>query len=256
MNSVVESVPAEMESERFQDNVLPIEDLIGGGVSGVIYALDEDTVLKTATGLNFSVHDLEVERRIYERLSCHPCILRCIRVETRGLVLERLVCPLRKRLRDLRRKGEVPSDETLMKWAGQIIDGLGYIHSKDVLQADIRCHNLLLDENDDLKLCDFGGSSIDGEGATVCYERRSRHPTIQGPSIATEIFALGTTLYEMSTAEPPYPKINSATGEIQKLYAAGEFPSVEHLMLGRIIKKCWRGSYESAAEAAFDLRQV
>lgn len=247
---------ADMEPEMFLDNAPPIEALIGGGVSGVIYALDEDTVLKTATGLYSSVQDLEVERRIYERLNYHPCIVRCVGVETRGLVLERLVCSLRKRLRDLRQKGEVPSDETLMKWAGQIIDGLDYIHSKNVLQADLGCHNLLLDENDDLKLCDFGGSSIDGEKPTVCYEKRGRHPTIQGPSIATEIFALGTTLYEMSTGEPPYSKMNSGTGEIQKLYAAEEFPSIEHLMLGRIIKKCWRVSYKSAADAAFDLRQV
>ena len=245
-----------MEPDKFQDDAPPIEALIGGGISGVIYALDENTVLKTATGLEPSVQDLEVEGRIYERLGPHPCILRCIHVESRGLVLERLVCPLRKRLRDLHQQGEVPSDETLMKWAGQIIDGLGYIHSNDVLQADIGCHNLLLDKNDDLKLCDFGGASIDGEKSTVCYERRSRHPTIQGPNVATELFALGSTLYEMSTAEPPYSKIISATGEIQRLYAAGEFPSVEDLMLGKIIKKCWRGSYEGTADAAFDLRQV
>ena len=142
-----------------------------------------------------------------------------------------------------------------MRWAGQLIDGLGYIHSKGVLQADVGCHNLLLDKNDNLKLCDFAGASIDGEKATVIYKRRSRN-NILGPNIATEIFALGTTLYEMSTAEPPYSMINSATGEIQSLYAAGEFPSVEHLMLGKIIKKCWRGCYESTADIALDLRQV
>lgn len=245
-----------MEPEKCQDDLPPIETLLGGGVSGVIYALDDDTVLKTATGLYTSVHDIEVERRIYERLGFHPCILRCIRVEPRGLVLERLVCPLRKHLRDLHQKGDVPSDDHVRKWAGQIVDGLGYIHSKGVLQADIGCHNLLLDKNDDLKLCDFGGASIDGEKPTVCYERRSQHPNIEGPDVATEIFALGTTLYEMSTAKPPYSKINSATGEIQRLYAAEEFPDVEHLMLGKIVQKCWRGSYESTADIAFDLRQV
>ena len=41
------------------------------------------------------------------------------------------------------------------------------------------------------------------------------------PLVATESFALGGTLYEMSAVEPPYSGINSATGEIQSLYAAG-----------------------------------
>lgn len=71
--------------------------------------------------------------------------------------------PLRKRLRDLRQKGEVPPDEAVVRWAGQIVDGIGYIYSKDVLQADIGCHNLLLDKNGDLKLCDFGGSQLTGK---------------------------------------------------------------------------------------------
>ena len=245
-----------MQPIIFQDDTPPIETLIGGGVSGVVYALDNDTVLKTATGLHESMQDLEVEHRIYERHGLHLRILRCIRVDSRGLILERLVCPLRRRLRDLHQKGDVPSDETIMKWAAQIIDALGYVHSKEVLQADIGCHNILLDKNDDLKLCDFGGSSIDGEKSTICYEKRSQHPSIQGPNVATEIFALGTTLFEMSTAEPPYPRMNSATGEIQRLYASGTFPNVEHLMLGTIIKKCWRGSYENMADVAFDLQRV
>ena len=81
-----------MELDKFHvhdDDAPPIETIIGGGVSWVVYALDDDTVLKSATGLDGSVHDLEVERRIYERLGLHPCILQLIRVESRGLVLER-----------------------------------------------------------------------------------------------------------------------------------------------------------------------
>ena len=45
--------------------------------------------------------------RIYERLGLHPRILGCIRVESRELAVERLVRPLRKRLRDLHQKDEV-----------------------------------------------------------------------------------------------------------------------------------------------------
>ena len=112
-----------------------------------------------------------------------------------------------------------------------------------MLQASIGCHNLLLHSTGNVKFCDFGGASIDGEEPTFDYEKRSRHPTIRGPSLATEIFALGTTLYEMSTTEPPHPEVDCAT-EIQSLYTIGMFPDVDQLMLGDIISGCWQGSYE------------
>ena len=241
--------------ENVEIDLLYAMPYIGGGASGWIYALDDNNVIKVATGSNHSDQDLEIECRIYERLRGHPRILR-FRVESRGLILERLVCPLREHLLDLHRQGDIPSDETLTKWTRQILNGLWYIHSRGVLQADIGCHNLLLDKNDNLKFCDFGGSSIDGEAPTVRHERRGRHPTIEGPNLATELFALGTTLYEISTAEPPYPQLRSATGIVQNLYAAGAFPSVDHLMFGEIILKCWKGYYESTVDIAFELQDL
>ena len=57
---------------------------------------------------------------------------------------------------------------------------------------------------------------------------------IQGPNVATGVFALGTALFEVSSAEPPYySKINPTIGENRRLYAAGGFPNVERLILGK-----------------------
>ena len=238
----------------------PVESIIGGGISGVVYELDDFTVLKAASGFNLSHYDLNVERKIYERLrSCQPQILYS-KSDPRGLILERLLCPLREYLRYLHEMDQIPSDGLLLKWAGQVINGLWHIHSKGVLQANIGCHNLLLyttgdlqdvfeqDLEDklekngegDLKFCDFGGASMDGWPPTVQYERCSQHPTIQGPNLATEIFALGTALYEMSTTESPRPRVD----------LLGAFPNVSHLILGEIIYGCWQGSYESTLDIA------
>ena len=137
-------------------------------------ALDDNTVLKSTTGLDGSVQDLEAGSGL---VFIHAYY------DESAWNLED--CPLQKRLRDLHQKGDVPSDETITRWAGQLIDGLDYIYSKEVLQADVGCHNLLFEKNDDLKLCGFAGASIDGDKATVVYERRSRN-TIVGPNIATK----------------------------------------------------------------------
>ena len=236
----------------------PMRYIIGGGISGVVYALSDSRVLKAASGFNSSHEDLAIECRIYERLQTQAQILK-FWLEPQGLVLERLSCPLRTFLRDLHRQRKIASDGLLLIWARQVVNGLWHIHSKGVLQADIGCHNLLLHSTGNLKFCDFGGASIDGEEPTVDYETRSRHPTIRGPNVATEIFALGTTLYEMSATEPPHPEVDSTTDdgeEIQSLYTIGIFPNVNHLMLGDIISKCWQGSYDSTLDIAFDMQII
>lgn len=46
-----------------------------------------------------------------------------------------------------------------------MVQGLEYIHSKNILQADISSGNILLDDYDDAVICDFAGSSIDGKTA-------------------------------------------------------------------------------------------
>jgi len=175
------------------------------------------------------------------------------------LILERLTGPLRKRLRELYAEGKLPSQGLMRKWSRQAIEGLQYLHQRDILQGDIGCHNLLLDKNDDLKYCDFAGSSIDGQEAWVCYETRSQRPYAYASSqdetnIPSEIFALGTTLYEISTTRPPYSDHDEAA--ITEFFQGDIFPDVRSLELGNIILKCWRGIYATVDEVSRDLDRL
>ena len=44
----------------------------------------------------------------------------------------------------------------MKNYAKQILIGLNYLHSKNIIHQDLKAKNILLTENDTLKLADFG----------------------------------------------------------------------------------------------------
>ena len=113
-----------------------------------------------------------------------------------GLVLERGKC-LRHKLRSLE-QGEI-SIHTRLQWAREAAEGLYYIHSKDIIHADVGCHNLILDRSGHLKFIDFAGSGIDGKPALVCYEWCSYQPG-SSPDVKTDISLLVHCCLKLSQA--------------------------------------------------------
>jgi serine/threonine protein kinase len=61
-------------------------------------------------------------------------------------------------------------NETLAKYLfKQIIEGIGYIHSKNILHRDIKLENILLDDKGHIKIADFGVGKFIKPG-TVLYD--------------------------------------------------------------------------------------
>jgi len=113
---------------------------------------------------------------------------------------------------------------------------------------------MLLDARGRLKLADFAGSSIDGSDASVNYEVRSRLPGLSKPTKKSDIFALGSALYELETGSPPYS--GESYKAVQNLYKKEKFADVSMLELGPIIKKCWRQGYDSAGDVVVALDRL
>ncbi|KAI1979449.1 hypothetical protein LOZ53_000661 [Ophidiomyces ophidiicola] len=231
---------------------------VSTGVSGLVVEASDSAVIKfPVTGENRA--QAQIECAIYKRLGLHPQITKLLSIQHDDmLVLERLQCPLRQRLLDLRNAGRSsPTQSEILRWASQIGLGLEYIHSRGVFQIDIGAHNVLLDWDDNVKLNDFAGSSLDGSKPLILCGTRFEHPSFpssQNPSIRTEIFAFGSLLYEIETTHHPYPE--KSDREVELLYKVGIFPDARHMILGQVIHRCWMMEYRNVGEALDDMRRI
>ena len=126
--------------------------------------------------------------------------------------------------------------EQRLHWARQIIDTLRFVHSKNVIHRDLTCRNILLDAHLNAKLADFAGSSLDRCPLLVAVTASHQYPRL-AISILGDIFALGSTFYEIITGGVPYPEFSNK--EIKARYLKGDFPNIKSSgLIGDIIIHC------------------
>lgn len=95
----------------------------------------------------------------------------------------------------------------------QILRGLKYIHSANVLHRDLKPSNLLLKSNCDLKICDFGLARVDdvntGDLTEYVVTRWYRAPEImlacQEYTSAIDVWSVGCIFGELLARQPLFP---------------------------------------------------
>ncbi|KAJ0956692.1 putative protein kinase CAMK-CAMKL-CHK1 family [Helianthus annuus] len=110
------------------------------------------------------------------------------------------------------------SESNSRKYFQQLISAIGYCHSKGVFHRDLKPENLLIDENGDLKVSDFGLSAltdqirVDGLLHTLCGT-----PSYVSPEILTkrgydgakaDIWSCGIILFVMNAGFLPFNDSN------------------------------------------------
>jgi serine/threonine protein kinase len=193
----------------------------------------------------------QVERRIFKRLGEHPNLIKVIEMDEYGIWLARAAHGC---LTEYYKNGGKASIQQKLKWSEDVARVTHFLHEKDVRQADLSGKNLLIDAHMRILLCDFSGSYIDGEKATIVPAAGYRHPDSNErslPSIRAEIHALGSTIYEIVTEDRPHHEVESEA--IDKLLEEGKYPDVSNIPLGSVIQRCWNGDYTSALEIAEDI---
>ena len=117
----------------------------------------------------------------------------------------------------------------------QAAEALDYAHQRGVIHRDIKPANLILDATGNLWITDFGLANFQGNDArltrtgdmlgTIRYmspEQASPKRLAIGPR--TDIYSLGTTLYELLTLEPAFPAKDRAEMLVQLAYQEPRLP--------------------------------
>ena len=195
-----------------------------------------------------AVRCVDREKEIYKHLGPHESILECLEITDAGIIFPYYKnVDLRRYLEKLKNDSTAISLSTKLKWIKSALTGLAFIHSKGVLQCDINARNFLVtDDGQSLILCDFAGSKLGDSDCEVLPEEG--YAKVEGielgdVSIATEVFAAGSLMYEIITGKKPYDGLEY--NKVMSLFGRLEFPPTMDIVLGHTIQKCWSGGFES-----------
>lgn len=222
--------------------------MVGLGTTALVARLD--AVIKFARRTELPL--LEREKGIYERLGHdHDGVLRYYGSLGDALILQYASHGSIRQYYASQAKSVSLSLQ--LRWVEQITASVAFIPSRNVLHGDISCNNVLLDKGLNAKLGDFAGSSMDGQDPLICYETSHEHPEIIGISVGSELFALGSTFYEIMTGSKPYKELSDT--EIIRVYKEGKYPSLVSLAaFNDTIHRCWTQGYASVDELLEDVK--
>ncbi|XP_014228085.1 vascular endothelial growth factor receptor kdr-like isoform X1 [Trichogramma pretiosum] len=141
--------------------------------------------------------------------------------------------------------------QDLLLWAFQVARGMEYLCKRKVLHGDLAARNILLAENNVVKICDFGLAKSMYKDEN--YQKKSDGPvpikwmaieSIRDRVFSTQsdIWSFGIVLWEFfSLAETPYPGMQ-AEKQYQKLIEGYrmERPKYATEDVYSIMKRCWR----------------
>jgi serine/threonine protein kinase/Tol biopolymer transport system component len=264
--------------------------LLGSGGMGEVYratdtALGRDVALKILAPARVSDNNfrrrLEKEARAASSLN-HPNIVTVYEIGRSGdvdFIASELIdgITLRARLA----AGPLPLRE-VVDVGGQIVAALTAAHAAGILHRDIKPENVMIRPDDLVKVVDFGlakgttsGSGPDTQSTWADVTMSgvvAGTPSYMSPEQAlgqqldhrSDLFAVGTVLYEMATGVRPFTGTTEAAVYEALLHAIPpaptslrtDLPVDVDLVIGRALERDRDLRYQSASDFAADLKRL
>ena len=180
---------------------------------------------------------------------------------------------LKERLSTLRAAGEMMSIARAVEIAHQIAGALAYAHQQDAIHRDLKPANVLLTEQGQAILVDFGlavlgdgprytePGKVWGSPVYIAPEQLDEPPSVDARS---DIYSLGVVLYEMVSGEPPFKtgsamqilwqKVNLQPQPPSKL--APDLPPELQAVILKALDRSPDERYATAQDMAQALRQI
>lgn len=190
----------------------------------------------------FSSSSLKNEERVLDRLGLCPQIIRCFGhgytfengEELYNLFLEYAAGGSLADYLKIR-GGRLPESD-VRRYTRSILQGLRHVHSSGFVHCDIKLANILLFDNGDIKIADFGLAKKSGEkqsneetkcvlrGTPMCMSPESVNDNeYESPA---DIWALGCTVLEMVTGKPAWKDGSNIFKLLIRIGVGEELPEI------------------------------
>ncbi|XWS67689.1 hypothetical protein CRYUN_Cryun04dG0027400 [Craigia yunnanensis] len=136
----------------------------------------------------------------------------------------------------------------LLKVAIDVSKGMNYLHQNNIIHRDLKAANLLMDENEVVKVADFGVARVKAQSGVMTAETgtyRWMAPEViehKPYDHKADVFSFGIVLWELLTGKLPYEyltPLQAAVGVVQKGLRP-TIPKNTNPKLAELLERCWQ----------------